>query len=251
MEQYFRLFFADDARYSVDFYQTKVIGDKDINVTGWEVDEGVLKRTITFTHPIKNSFGVGPSESRTTRRQELRRYKNLGITVSNTTTVEGIPSADAFFVQDHWLIEATGTNEVTVSSRFGSTFTKRAMLKGLIEKNIVKETSEWFVGYQKMLQDVVLRGEEQAEKPAGPPSAKAVVKVDKSLVPVTELLQQIALSLNRSAYIAAGVLAFLAIVLILQLFVMRETMALMRLEITTLREEVGIIAAAVARQPRR
>jgi len=250
LEQFFRLFFADDAKYSLDFYQDKFIGDRDIDITGWRVVDGVMERTVTFTHPIKNnSLGLGPSESRTSRKQQLRRFGNLGFTIENKTVCAGIPAADAFYVQDHWLIEATGENEVTLSTRFGSTFTKRAMFRALIEKNIVKETSEWFSGYQKMLQDATMEREEEEVAAEVQPPVKAVVKVDNTLVPVTDLLQTIALSLDRGAYVAAGMFLVLSLILLIQLFIMRETMTLMRQEITLLREEVGIIAAAVARQP--
>jgi len=192
---------------------------------------------MKFTHPIKNSMGVGPSEARTTRKQRLRRFGNAGLAIENTTTIVGIPSADAFYVKDHWCVEASadvGTS-VVVTTRFGARFTKRALFKGLIEKNIVKETSDWFAGYAEMLQNVVQENPVQRQKE----------KVDNSLLPVTELLRQIAASLDRTAYIGAGLLLLLTLVLALQLLVMRETIALIREEITALREEVSIVAARV------
>jgi hypothetical protein len=102
LERFHQLFLADGAPFSLDWYQKTYIGDRDIELTGWDADadEQVLKRSMMFTHPISNT--LGPSQARTTRHQRLKRYEDYGIILENTTViVDNIPSADAFYVQDH------------------------------------------------------------------------------------------------------------------------------------------------------
>lgn len=108
-------------------------------------------RTLSFTHPIKKgSVGVGPSEAHTQRSQIVRRYDPLGITFQNTTHVEGIPAADCFSVHDFWTIASAGDSSVVVSVRFAARFTKRTLFRNVIERNIKRETKEWFASFSKM-----------------------------------------------------------------------------------------------------
>ena len=115
----------------------------------------VYSRTLTFTHPIKSTMGMGPSEAKTTRKQILRRYQQYGMTLENITAVEGIPAADTFSVHDFWRIEADGTDTVTISANFAPRFTKRTIFKNLIEKSVLKETKAWFAGYRALITETL------------------------------------------------------------------------------------------------
>jgi VAD1 Analog of StAR-related lipid transfer domain len=131
----------------------------------------VYSRELSFTHPIKSTMGMGPSEARTKRKQILRRYQQYGMTLENCTTVEGIPAADTFSVHDFWRIEVDGADAVTISANFAPRFTKRTIFKNLIEKSVLKETKAWFVGYKAM----ILQTMENAEGPISVPSAASSV----------------------------------------------------------------------------
>jgi hypothetical protein len=238
LERFYEMFLADGAPYSLDWFQ-KTYGDRDIELTGWDVDHTdgtILTRSMTFTHPIKTALGVGPSEARTTRHQRLRRFDNLGIMVENTVIVDNVPSADAFYVQDHWLIEATNDDQVTLSTRFGTRFTKRALFRGMIEKNVVKETSRWCQGYTEMVQAAV--AEKLTVEAAAEPK---LVAADTSLSMIMEPLQRISVSMGRAIAFGAFTLLFLFASLLYQLLLMREAISLMRDDITKMQEDVGII----------
>jgi VAD1 Analog of StAR-related lipid transfer domain len=101
---------------------------------------------------------VGPSHAPTKKRQRLRRYPGCGICITNSTTVEGLPGADCFVVEDQWVIEvvregATSSNKPSLkfSTKFGANFTKYTFLKGIIQKNINAGNIEWFEGYRRMV----------------------------------------------------------------------------------------------------
>lgn len=233
LERFFEMFFADNAPYSLDFFQRNTIGDRDIQITGWDFDsDGAFNRTVTFLHPIKNSYGVGPSEARTTRQQRLRRFGDLGMCVENTTVAEGIPSGDAFFVQDHWVIEASSDDSVRLSTRFGTRFTKRALFRGMIEKSILKETQDWLAGYQAMLLEVTQERE------------RIVESKEEKLVDNTELqklahrLDRIASRVNRPLAIGFVVMCILLLALLVQVVLLRQSICKMNEEMVELRLEV-------------
>jgi VAD1 Analog of StAR-related lipid transfer domain len=170
---FYKLFLQDDATASFDCYQRDYIHDRDVSLTRWSRDGHLCdadkiteqSRVLTFTHPIKNTMLMGPSEARTTRKQKLRRFQHCGITLENDTAVEGIPAADTFSVRDFWRIEADGTDHVILSVNFAPNFTKRTIFKNIIEKSVVKETSVWFSGYIAMMQETLQEGIETLPDP--------------------------------------------------------------------------------------
>jgi len=150
-------------------YQTENIKDRDVEVTPWEIGNDddkekscFMKRTITFSHPIKtNSMGLGPSEARTRRIQSLWRFEgDRGIVLENKTFVDGIPASDSFHVFDRWLLEPQGETQLMLSASFEIRFTKRSLFRGIIEKSVKKETVDWWIGFITMLQEV-LKGQEE------------------------------------------------------------------------------------------
>lgn len=168
---FFKLFLADDASHSIDKYQRgEEVKDLDVKVTPWEpdssaADPGALIRTISFRHPVSSSFGVGPSHAPTKKRQRLRRYPGCGICITNSTTVEGLPGADCFVVEDQWVIEvvrfdgngATRINKprLKFSAMFGANFSKFTFLKSIIQKNINAGNIEWFEGFTRVVVSAV------------------------------------------------------------------------------------------------
>jgi len=157
---------ADGALYSLDRYQRETIKDFDVNITSWDIggDDGHVDasvRTLSFCHPVKNSFTT--SEAHTSRRQRLRRFHDYGISLESTTTVKGVPYSDHFYTHDLWLIEATGDGQVTLSARYDTRFTKRCMIKSLINSNVCDETKSWFKGYCLMLQSVIAEDNNETE----------------------------------------------------------------------------------------
>jgi VAD1 Analog of StAR-related lipid transfer domain len=152
-----------------------------------------FQRTMTFTHPINNngsssntigtgststssswssSFSsmMGPSAAQTTRHQHLQCFAGYGLVLTNKTIVQGIPSCDSFYVQDKWIVEVVGhrpptsaasaatqqpPSQLKLSVRFEPHFTKRSLLKPIIQNSVRKETNDWMAGYLEMLQRAI------------------------------------------------------------------------------------------------
>jgi VAD1 Analog of StAR-related lipid transfer domain len=162
LDKFYNLFLKDDAPHSFDKYQNEYIHDRNVSITNWKslgintrqfVTDLIIpeSRILSFSHLIKNPVGFGPSEAKTTRTQLLRRYEQCGLIIENKTIVEGVPAADAFFVDDYWRIEANGVDEVIVSVSFEICFTKRTMFRNVIEKSVLRETRDWLSSYSSMI----------------------------------------------------------------------------------------------------
>lgn len=159
LECFFQTFLADDVEHSLTRYQSECIQDRDVTASPWEKNAIMSSRMITFTHPIKSvAMVLGPSEARTKRHQRLWRFEK-GILLENITHIEGIPNADTFCICDRWVIvaESNDSGGVQLSSSFELQFTKRSLFRNLIEKSVKRETFEWWSGYTKMVQDVLLK----------------------------------------------------------------------------------------------
>ena len=179
LDDWFDLFFSDDSVFSLARYQLEHIGDRDVSLHPWRTkstaqsktktlseddDEHdgvpVLEREISYIHPIGGK--IGPSEAETFRFQTLKRYGSHGAILENVTTVgKSIPMGDCFRVEDRWIIEQETPNSLKLSVDFRVVFVKRTMFKGIIQKNTLSETKEWFQGYSKMLQAALESPERQ------------------------------------------------------------------------------------------
>jgi hypothetical protein len=151
-----------------------------------------FQRTMTFTHPINHtdcntnnnnscssitssswssSFSsmISPSAAKTTRHQHLNCFAGFGMVLANKTLVQGIPACDTFYVQDKWIVEvvrhpldvssssltAAPPPQLRLSVRFEPHFTKRSLLKAIIQNSVRKETKDWMAGYVDMLQGAI------------------------------------------------------------------------------------------------
>jgi hypothetical protein len=153
---FFDLFLADEAPHSMIQYQEQKIGDTQVKATKWILDDNdCMTRTISFCHPIANSFGIGPSSTMATREQTLNRYGDFGICLATTTNVSGVPAADAFHVADYWLVEEISSHQICFTALHKIVFTKRTVFKRVIETTTKGEIESWYRGYLAMLVDRV------------------------------------------------------------------------------------------------
>jgi hypothetical protein len=220
------LFFANEASYAIEKYQREVIGDKDIQFSKWKKRPSShppsFDRVVNFIHPLKNS--VGPSQAKTTRQQHFRRFGNYGMSLQNSTVVEGIPAADCFRVEDRWTIErVSGEESLKMAVSFRIVFMKRTMFKPIIQKNIRQETKNWFRGYASMLQRALTddgkKGVASTEPlPSTPVESDAVETTTNALTEGS--LKSVS---HLELMVKAGTI-FLVLVLILQAFSMQRSL---------------------------
>jgi hypothetical protein len=212
-------------------YQSEYVKDRHVEATHWTTckdnDSIMMARTMTFTHPIKNSMGLGPSEARTTRQQRLWRFEDRGLLLENITQVDGIPASDAFHLRDRWLIEQQGQGgAVRLSSSFEIRFTKRSLFRGFIEKSVKKETGDWWTGYSTMLQEALLTTDNRVEA-TGRSMDNVSPKPDISSLPLEALAQ----SMFRLLALAVLILLVILLFLGLQFVVLREEISALRNEL--------------------
>jgi hypothetical protein len=242
LQAFFDLFLADNAPFSLDRFQREETGDRDIHLEQWaECGEGVLSRKMTFVHPLKGTGGIGATEAKTSREQRLRWYGNLGLTLENTTNVEGVPSADAFFIRDYWLVKAIpGEEQVQFQTCFGTHFHKRAIFKSFIEKSVASQTKQWFQGYARMLQQAI-QGE-TIQQDVAFVEEKAQLLDYGEIKGQADMLLKVSDKLLCLGILGAIVLLVGAVMLAQQWFALRETIISLSMEIADLKREVASLA---------
>jgi VAD1 Analog of StAR-related lipid transfer domain/GRAM domain len=153
LDDFWFKFLSDDAPHSIMAYQEKHMGDSQIVTTKWNttMDNATMNRSITFSHPIKNALGVGPTSTMATRSQTLSRFGDLGLCLLSRTTVVGIPAADTFHVEECWFVEQVSSHEIHLTVLPEIVFVKRTMFKRMIESSTKSEILIWYKGFVAML----------------------------------------------------------------------------------------------------
>jgi hypothetical protein len=152
VSDFFDRFLSDDAPFSIPRYQAREVGDSSVKATKWVLDDaGYMTRKISFIHPISNSLGIGPSSARAERVQKLRRFGDFGLSMATVTNVRDIPACDAFHTTDKWFVDGIDDNNVSFSVLNETVFTKRSMLKRVIQSSVATEVRGWYEGYTAML----------------------------------------------------------------------------------------------------
>ena len=257
-------------------------------MTPWnEIDathQMARSRKIQFVHPLKNA--MGPSKANTTRKQRFHRCGNLGMCWENETTVEGIPAADCFRIEDRWVFEpcsarvdgeggsnlsGTPSSQIMLSVTFRIVFFKRTMLRSLIQKNVRQENRSWVQGYVRMvekalaergqtvgqdtsrLQHPQLSNDKDSVTLKGKPfehGGGTMVSDESSTYPTTATPSQSTTTLHGSHIVLLTLLAvgvtMFLLVQILQLLWMRQTMTLWQSEMELLREQNQELLSVIA-----
>lgn len=226
LDTFIDLFFADEASYTISKYQKEIVGDKEVHFSKWKRKNPsfplIFHRNISFIHPLKNT--VGPSQAKTSRKQQFQLFGNFGMTLQNLTIVEGIPAADCFQVEDRWTIETLalpgGQWALKIAVSFQICFVKRTIFKAIIQKNIRQETKTWFQGYASMVQRALTEGVVTPE----PLFSIAPVKSD-ALETHTNVLVENPSSTSPLELVPKVVTIILVSVLVLQLFHVQRSVA--------------------------
>ena len=223
--------------------------DLDIKIAPWRQDPSekrALVRTLEFRHPVSKSLGIGPSHTPTKKQQRLQRFPGLGLCLTNSTTVEGVPSSDCFAVMDHWLVEVDnsggGPSRVTLSAKFGTNFTKRTFLKSIIQKDVRSATKEWFSGYKSVVQAATMEqpaiGATQA--PASIPTTFDGASFDNKQVDGSTLQVSATSRMFLLLVVSAQIVLLLCLLLVLrELRASQQTSEILLEEMKHLRMEHG------------
>mmetsp|Transcript_26517 Transcript_26517/g.76547 ORF Transcript_26517/g.76547 Transcript_26517/m.76547 type:complete len:616 (-) Transcript_26517:1544-3391(-) len=171
--EFYENFVADDCVHSFGSFQTSIIGDFELEVEKWEQDNSAAansrKRTITFRHPLKHK--LGPKDASMKKHQHLHYIPYHGIVLKSCTYGKGFPAADAFHVEDMWIIEPYNANAgksggqaggVTMSVLFQIHYSKSTMFRKMIDASTKQEYTQMYNKYMEMAASA-LGGEEKTK----------------------------------------------------------------------------------------
>ena len=150
VSDFFVKFLRDSCPDSMSYFQSKVMGDNNVVLEAWtknaapdgeQSNADSLSRMIEFEHTTRWAV------AKVKRRQTYQACGKNAV-IQNFTHLRGIPQADAFFVEDMWLLEAsTDGPSVFLSVRFRIVWEKNTMLKSVITNRTKTEAQDWFNKY--------------------------------------------------------------------------------------------------------
>lgn len=157
LTDFYNTLLADDAPWSIPRFQRDIIGDSEIECSDWAIDEtgdqSLMRRTISFRHPINLDFGLGKFTALARREQRLRQFGTYGISLETSSFVKGVPASECFHVDDRWFLEQRG-GVVLFTVKYETRFSGRTILKRLISQSTESEVLDWYKCYSKMLTEV-------------------------------------------------------------------------------------------------
>lgn len=106
------------------------------------LDTKMSQRKMDCTHPVKKT-GV-PFMPKTCPLKEIHKVywiSNKEIQVINEVRTEKVPYADSFFITVLYHIKQND-QKVEITTRLQTTFVKKTMMQGTIEKTVINETTE-------------------------------------------------------------------------------------------------------------
>lgn len=170
VQEYYDLFLADEAPYSgAKYYE----GQKSTNIkcVPWEKyrQTSVVEtagREMKFVKPLP------VSSTRCTNVQQCRRFGEVGLIVCSSTSMEDVPAAGTFTVDDTLTLSASAASPFNthIEITYEIKFVKSTMLKYMIESRTDVEMTKWFKDLQLHLV-TVCRHELPRLQLARPPSA--------------------------------------------------------------------------------
>ncbi|XP_047311409.1 protein VASCULAR ASSOCIATED DEATH 1, chloroplastic-like [Impatiens glandulifera] len=149
VEEFFILFFSDDASDFIKSYHEKC-GDKDFRVSSWyNHNEFGRARDLFFQHPIKIYFGAKFGSCQEV--QKYRIYRDSHLVIETSQVVKDVPYGDYFTVEGLWDVERdeNDLNSCILRYYLGVAFSKKTMWKGKIEQSTLEEARDAYGLWKK------------------------------------------------------------------------------------------------------
>ena len=247
LNEFYEQFVTDDCPHSFGSFQTSALGDFELEVDKWEQDNGAAtssrKRTITFRHPLKHK--LGPKDASMEKRQHLHYIPDHGIMLKSCTYGKGFPAADAFHVEDMWIIAPCDANKpghqgggVTMSVLFQIHYSKSTMFKKMIDANTKKEYAQMYNKYTEMVASALGGETKPSDVPSVKPEEEKPNKLIKEAPPaevpvlkIIALLAIVSLSVFALAYYVS---------------ILRSRVALMEEQMEEMRQKMALLQRSVA-----
>ncbi|KAI3804248.1 hypothetical protein L1987_25648 [Smallanthus sonchifolius] len=145
VDEFFSLFFSDDALPFLESYHKKC-GDKDLICTSWKPhDQPGYAREVSFQHPIKIYFGARFGTCNEV--QKFLVYKNSHLVVKTSQVINDVPYGDYFSVEGLWDVVEDSSNGCTLRVYVNVAFSKKTMWKGKIVTATIEECRDTFAAW--------------------------------------------------------------------------------------------------------
>lgn len=252
LDEFYEQFIANDCPHSFGSFQKSTIGDFELEVKKWEKNKessatNSSNRIITFRHPLKHK--LGPKDASMEKRQQLHLIPGHGILLKSCTYGKGFPAADAFHVEDMWIIEPRNADEsgrrgsgsgISMSVFFQIQYSKSTMFKKMIDASTKQEYTQMYDKYVDMVTSAlggeIKPGAAGAEKKIEDETPKVVLETSTAETPLLRMVILFAI-----AMMSILVLAYYISVLRSRIASLEEQMGEMRQNMLVLRE---LMAAA-------
>eukprot|EP00985_Skeletonema_marinoi_P008576 scaffold3916_cov138-Skeletonema_marinoi.AAC.1 len=149
VSDFFDTFLRDSSPRSMSYFQSKVMGDSNVSLEAWAKNTAPEGESSAAADSLSRVFEFEKTTrwavAKVKRRQTYQTCGKNAI-IQNFTHLLGIPQADAFFVEDMWLLETEATH-VTLNVKCRIVWLKNTMLKSVITNRTKTEAKEWFDKY--------------------------------------------------------------------------------------------------------
>jgi len=149
VSDFFDTFLKDSSPRSMSYFQSKVMGDNNVSLEAWAKNtapEGEASAADSLSRVFEFEKTTRWAVAKVKRRQTYQTCGKNAI-IQNFTHLQGIPQADAFFVEDMWLLETEATHVITLNVKCRIVWLKNTMLKSVITNRTKTEAKEWFDKY--------------------------------------------------------------------------------------------------------
>lgn len=195
VREVFDRIWGNNSHFVEDFHESQ--GDRRIKLSEWRPHEVLGHvRDVNFLSPIRSAFASwGTSHAQCYQTQRFAVYKGDWLVIETSQTMADIPCGDCFSVEVRWDIQPDAaamdpTRQVTVQLHIRVPFTKRTMVKRVIESGSYKQCLEQYTAFIERARHVM-----QAHLAA----SAAFAEPDLSPTPFTEQQQmQMQMQMKRT-----------------------------------------------------
>ncbi|KDD76231.1 hypothetical protein H632_c306p0 [Helicosporidium sp. ATCC 50920] len=172
LQTFWDTFLSDRSRFWKSFHEA--CGEQSVKLSRWHGVQGAVMRDLEFVKML--SGGLGADRAYCSQTQRLSVHRGPSLLFQSCQVMNDIPYADHFTVETFWTLESVPSKKaVKISACVGVPFTKRTMLKSVIEKGArsgaVEALEKWREQALKTLSHG--GGDSAARKPGAEDSASA------------------------------------------------------------------------------
>ncbi|KAL7537135.1 hypothetical protein ACHAXR_007615 [Thalassiosira sp. AJA248-18] len=209
VEEFYHHVLEDNATHSIGQFMVD-IGELNVDATPWQPAHKPTAmepttRIIQYTHPV--NAPMAPPKAKARKQQFLRKFGSVGLCLETTTSVEEVPMADCFVVDDRlWISGDDENGGCIVAVTFQIRFIKGTMFRRIIENQTRKEYESFWNQFADMIQSFkspsALEEEELEEVAIELEEATAMLEGEGQEVPLRAVLSRIRNSSRRLSGVA-------------------------------------------------